>query len=66
MSKYDSNGEVYGSKVLTFAIIATSALILAGTIYSPAVPSQRTSAAQPTVEEVVVTAHPAAASQVNG
>lgn len=64
MSKYNSNGEVYGSKVLTFAIIATSALILAGTIYSPAVQSQQT--AQPTVEQVVVTAHPAATGQING
>jgi len=64
MSKYNSNGEVYGSKVLTFAIIATSAAVLAGMVYSPAVQSQKT--VQPAAEEVVVTAHPAPTSRVNG
>jgi hypothetical protein len=66
MSKHNSDGEVYGSKALTFAIIATSALILAGTIYSPAPQTQQTGAAQPTVEQVVVTAHPAATKAVAG
>ena len=66
MSKFNSDGEVFGSKVLTFAMIATSALILAGTIYSPAQKTEPTSQIRPIVEQVVVTGHPAPAAKVEG
>jgi hypothetical protein len=65
MSKYNSNGEVYGSKALTLAMIAVSALILAGTVYSPAQISQKAAASQSQVQEVVVKA-PAATPGVSG
>jgi len=54
MSNHNSDGEVYGSKALTLAVIAMSALVLAGTIYSPA-QSVQTSPAQP--QQVVDTVH---------
>ncbi|HEY5337261.1 MAG TPA: hypothetical protein VIJ85_03585 [Rhizomicrobium sp.] len=55
----NSNGEVFGSKVLNFAIIATSALILMGVLYQPATtPIAAAGKAQAAhVEQVVVTAH---------
>lgn len=65
MSKYNSNGEVYGSKALTLAMIAVSALILAGTVYSPAQVPSKATAAQPQVQEVVVKA-PAASPGIAG
>ena len=34
----DSNGEVYGSRALTLALIAVSAFVLAGTVYSTSLP----------------------------
>lgn len=64
MSKYNSDGEVYGSKALTLAMIAVSAFVLAGTVYSP--PAQTTQVSQPAAEQVVVTAHPAPAGKVAG
>lgn len=54
MTNHNSNGEVYGSKVLTLAIIAASAFILAGTVYSP---SQQ-AAPQPAAQQIVDTTHP--------
>ena len=57
MTKYSSNGEVYGSRVLNLAIIAASAFILAGIIYSPS--QQAPNAAQPAAQQIVDTAHPA-------
>ncbi|MGN6514206.1 MAG: hypothetical protein ACTHLR_00010 [Rhizomicrobium sp.] len=65
MSKYNSDGEVYGSKALTLAMIAVSAFVLAGTIYSPPV-AQTAQISQPIAEQVVVTAHPAPAGKVAG
>ena len=62
MTNYNSNGEVYGSKVLTLAIIAVSAFILAGTVYSP---SQAPNATQPTAQQIVDTTH-AASTGVSG
>ncbi|HEY2032766.1 MAG TPA: hypothetical protein VGH02_03695 [Rhizomicrobium sp.] len=56
MSDYNSNGEVYGSKVLTLAIIAASAFILAGTVYSPS--QQAPKVAQPAAQ-IVDTTHTA-------
>lgn len=55
MTNYNSNGEVYGSKVLTLAIIAASAFILAGTVYSPSQQAPSTPAAQ----QIVDTTHTA-------
>ena len=55
MANYNSNGEVYGSKVLTLAIIAASAFILAGTIYSPSQQAPNAPAAQ----QIVDTTHTA-------
>lgn len=55
MTNDNSNGEVYGSKVLTLAIIAVSAFILAGTIYSPS--QQAPNAAQPAAQQIVDTTH---------
>lgn len=45
MTHTNSDGEVYGSKVLTLAIIAASAFILAGTVYSPSQPRAQANAA---------------------
>lgn len=64
MTNRNSDGEVYGSKTLTLAVIAMSALVLAGTIYSPAPPGAQTSSAQP--QQVVDTVHAAAANGVSG
>lgn len=66
MSKYNSNGEVYGSKALTFATIAISAFVLAGIIYSPAQQQQGATPTQQTLEQVVVTGHPTPVSKVAG
>jgi hypothetical protein len=58
MTNYKSDGEVYGSKALTLAMIAASAFILAGTIYSPSPsPAQASPAA---TQQIVDTAHAAA------
>jgi hypothetical protein len=63
MSNNYPSGEVYGSKVLTLAIIGTSALILMGALWSPAPPAATAAGKAPAaqVEEVVVTAPPATA-----
>ena len=55
MSNYSSTGEVYGSKALTFAIIAASAAILMGVVYSPAQTAAQPRVNQPAIEQVVVT-----------
>jgi hypothetical protein len=54
MTKFNSDGEVYGSKVLTLAIIAVSAFILAGTVYSPAIQDQK---APVQTQQIVDTVH---------
>lgn len=59
MTKFNSDGEVYGSKVLTLAIIAASALILAGTVYSPSQPGTQANPAP--AQQIVDTAHATAA-----
>ncbi len=64
MSNYDSNGEVYGTKALTLAIIAASAMILMGVVYTPGQAPAQTRA-QSTIEQVVVAA-PAANSKAAG
>ena len=63
MTHNTSDGEVYGSKALTLAIIAASAFILAGTIYSPS--QQAPGAAQPAAQQIVDTTH-SAPSGVSG
>ncbi len=63
MTHTNSDGEVYGSKVLTLAIIAASAFILAGAVYSPSQP--RVQANQTSTQQIVDTAH-ATASGVAG
>jgi len=55
MTHTNSNGEVYGSKVLTLAIIAASAFILAGTVYSPSQP--RAQANPVPAQQIVDTTH---------
>jgi hypothetical protein len=57
MTKFNSDGEVFGSKVLTLAMIALSAFILAGTVYSPG-PQETTKAVQ--TQQVVDTVHTSA------
>ena len=51
MTHAKSDGEVYGSKVLTLAIIAISAFILAGTVYSPSQPRNQVN---PVAEQQIV------------
>jgi hypothetical protein len=55
MTHTNSDGEVFGSKLLTLAIIAASAFILAGTVYSPSQQGAQANAA-PT-QQIVDTAH---------
>jgi hypothetical protein len=64
MTHTNSNGEVYGSKVLTLAIIAASAFILAGTVYSPSQPHAQANPA-PT-QQIVDTTHANTANGVDG
>ena len=56
MAKYNSDGEVFGSKALTLAVIAVSATVLAGMVFSPAVTATHAKPAQPVIEQVVVKA----------
>ncbi|MGN6149319.1 MAG: hypothetical protein ACTHPD_12320 [Rhizomicrobium sp.] len=62
MTKFNSDGEVFGSKVLTLAIIAVSAFILAGTVYSPSVQDQKASVQ---TQQIVDTVH-TTANRVSG
>jgi hypothetical protein len=62
MSNNYPTGEVYGSKVLTFAIITTTVALGVGMLWSPAQHSVHAAKMQPAVEEVVVTAHSPAIS----
>jgi hypothetical protein len=64
MTKFNSDGEVFGSRALTLAVIALSALILAGMIYSP---GQQEAARAQTVQtqQIVDTVH-ASADGVSG
>jgi len=55
MTKFNSDGEVFGSKALTLAVIATSAFILAGMVYSPSQQDPKTPSAQ--TQQIVDTAH---------
>lgn len=55
MTHTNSDGEVYGSKVLTLAIIAASAFILAGTVYSPS--QQPAQANAGPAQQIVDTTH---------
>jgi hypothetical protein len=50
-------GEVYGSKVLTFAIIATTIALGFGMLWSPAQHAVQPAKPQNPAEQVVVTAH---------
>jgi hypothetical protein len=58
MSNNYPSGEIYGSKVLTLAIIGTSALILMGALWSPAPPADAAAGKAPAaqIEQVVITA----------
>jgi hypothetical protein len=64
MTKFNSDGEVFGSNVLTLAIIAISAFILAGTIYSPSQPPPAQVSASQT-QQIVDTVH-ASAKKASG
>jgi hypothetical protein len=55
MTKFNSDGEVFGSKVLTLAVIATSAFILAGMVYSPSHQAQNPASVQ--TQQIVDTVH---------
>jgi uncharacterized membrane protein len=63
MTHTKSDGEVYGSKVLTLAIIAVSAFILAGTVYSS---SQLQSQANPASAQQIVDTTQTTANGVSG
>jgi len=64
MTNLSSDGEVFGSKALTIAVIALSALILAGTIYSPG--GQQAPNAQTTQTQQIVDQTHSSASGVSG
>lgn len=64
MTKFNSDGEVFGSKVLTLAVIALSAFILAGMVYSPGKPEA--SRAQSVQTQQIVDTVPAPADGVSG
>jgi hypothetical protein len=59
MRHINSDGEVYGSKMLTLAVIAASAFILAGTVYSPSQPHAQANPAP--AQQIVNTIHTAGA-----
>jgi hypothetical protein len=63
MTHTKSDGEVYGSKVLTLAIIAASAFVLAGTVYSP---SQLRNPANPAPAQQIVDTAQTTANGVSG
>lgn len=63
MSNRNSDGEVYGSNALTLAVIAMSALVLAGTVYSPA---PQVAQASPVLSQQVVDTVHATANGVSG
>jgi hypothetical protein len=64
MTKFNSDGEVFGTKALTLAVIATSAFILAGMVYSPSQLDQKTAPSVQT-QQIVDTVH-TTASGVSG
>jgi hypothetical protein len=55
MTKFNSDGEVFGTKALTLAVIATSAFILAGMVYSPSQLDQKVPSVQ--TQQIVDTVH---------
>ncbi len=60
----NSNGEAHGSKVLTWAVIAATALLLVEVTWPQAMPAVSTGAA--TVQTVVTTAtHPERVARAN-
>ena len=58
----NTNGEVYGSKVLNLAIIGTTVLILLGVLWQPAPSHAVTPKPSAQVEQVVVKAQGADAT----
>jgi hypothetical protein len=62
MSMYSSNGEVYGAKALYAAMVIGAALLLLGTLWSPAPQAAPAKAQNPAVEQVVVMAPAAPAT----
>ena len=58
-----SNGEAYGSKALTWSVIAAAALLLVEVTWPQAIPAAPAGAA--TVQTVTVAAHPQRIARAN-